>query len=201
MLQKLEAETLSLESVLSTISKSQNPTQAQPTARIAEEYDESHIQAVHKIQRFWRYVYPQVREERKLMKTPQGRLTVRFKTICKQYLVSKDMRDLLTSKGFELHEKYRIQSAAADEIQRRAVDLACTLPQDKFETVNEVVDRVRDIEQALDNVAANISLDRLQELIREELAGVQMIFWTVETVLQKVEGDMRKASRLLETIE
>lgn len=108
MLQKLGVETLSLESVLSTISKSQNPTQAQPTVGIAEEYDESHIQAVHKIQRFWRYVYPQVREERKLMKTPQGRLTVHFRTICKQYPVSKDMRDLLTSKGFELHEKYRI---------------------------------------------------------------------------------------------
>ena len=132
------------------------------------------------------------------MKTPQGRLTVQFKTICKQYSVSEDMRDLLTSKGFELYEKHRIQSAAADEIQQRAVDLACTLPQDQFETVNEVVHRIHDIKQALDNVAANVSVDRLQELTREELTDVQMIFRMVDDVLQKVE---REATQLRKTIE
>lgn len=106
MLQKLEVQTLSLEGVLSTIFRSRNLTQTQPTIRITEEYDKSHIQAMRKIQRFWRYVYPQVLEERKLMKTPQDKLTVQFKIICKQYSVSKDMRDLLTSKEFELHENY-----------------------------------------------------------------------------------------------
>lgn len=135
------------------------------------------------------------------MKTPQGRLTVHFRNIYKQYSVSEDMRDLLTSKGLELHERHRIQSAAADEIQQRAVDLARTLPQDQFETVNEVVDRIRGMEQALDNVAAKISVDRLQELTREELTDVQTIFRMVDDVLQKVERDMRETTQLLETIE
>lgn len=135
------------------------------------------------------------------MRTPQGRLTVQFRTIPKQYSVSRDMRELLTSKGIELHVKYRIQSAAADEIQQRAVDLACTLPQDQFETVNEVFVRVRDIKQAFDNVAVNISVDRLQELTREELTDAQMIFQMVDNVLQKAERDMREAVQILETIE
>lgn len=201
MLQKLGVQTLSLESIHSTISRSRNPMQTQSTVGAAEEYDESHIQAARKIQRFWRYVYPQVRQERNLMKTPQGRLTVHFRTICKQYSVSEDMRDLLASKGFELHERHRIQSVAADEIQQRAVDQACTLPQDQFETVNEVVDRIHDIKHALDNVAANISVDHLQELMQEELTDVQTIFRMVDGVLQKVESDMRETTQLLVTIE
>ena len=135
------------------------------------------------------------------MKTPQGRLTVQFRTICKQHSVSEDLRDLLTSKGFELHESHRIQSAAADEIQQRAVDLTCTLPQDKFETVNEVIDRIRNVEQGLDDVAADISVDRLQELTREKLIDVQMIFQMVDGVLQKAGRGMREATELLETIE
>lgn len=135
------------------------------------------------------------------MKTPQGRLTVQFRSLCKQHSMSEDMRDLLTSKGLELHESHRIQSAAADEIQQRAVGLACTLPQDKFETINEVIDRIRDIEQELDNVTAEISVDGLQELAREELTDVQMKFRMVDSVLRKAESDMREATELLKTIK
>ena len=97
MLQKFDAEIFSFESVFFTIFKSQILTQAQTTIEIAEKYDENHIQAMHKIQRFWRYVYPKIRKERKLMKTPQNKLIVHFKIICKEYLVFKNMRDLLTS--------------------------------------------------------------------------------------------------------
>ncbi|KAL8732005.1 MAG: hypothetical protein Q9181_004094 [Wetmoreana brouardii] len=201
MLQKLGVQTLSLESIHSTISRSRNPMQARSTVGAAEEYNESHIQAACKIQRFWRDVYPQVRQERNLMKTPQGRLVVQFRTICKQYSVSDDMRDLLTSKGFELHERHRIQSVAADKIQQRAVDLACTLSQDQFETVNEVVDRLHDIKHVLDNLTADISVDRLQEMIQEELTNVQTIFRMVDDVLQKVESDLREVTQLLKTIK
>ncbi|KAL9606788.1 MAG: hypothetical protein Q9179_000078 [Wetmoreana sp. 5 TL-2023] len=201
MLQKLGVQTLSLESILSTIHRSRNPTQARSTDGTAEDYDESHIQAACKIQRFWRHVYPRVRQERNLMKTPQGRLIVQFRTICKQYSVSEDMRDLLTLKGFELHERHRIQSVAAETIQQRAVDLACTLPQDQFETVNEVVDRVHDIMHTLDNIAADISVDRLQELAREELTDVRIIFRTVDDVLQKAERDIPEVRKLLKTVK
>lgn len=131
------------------------------------------------------------------MKTPLGRLIVQLKTACKQNSVSKEMRDLLTSEGFELHKRHRIQSAAADEIQRRAVDLACTLPQDQFETVNEVVDRIGDTEQALGNIAVNISVDRLQELTQEEPTDVRKMFRMVDSTLQKVERDIREATQLL----
>lgn len=201
MLQKFGVKTLSLENVFSTISKSQNPTQAQSMIEIAKKYDENHIQAVRKIQRFWRYVYSQIREKRKLMKIPQGGLTVYFKIICKQYPVSKNMRDFFTSKKFELHEIYRIQSAAAKKIQRRAVDLACIFSQDQFETINEIIVRVCNIEQAPNNVATNISLDHLQKLTRKKLADVQIIFRMIENVLRKMKKNMREVLQLLKTIE
>lgn len=93
------------------------------------------------------------------MKTPQDKLTVYFKIICKEYLVFKNMRDFFTSKKFELHEKYQIQNATADKIQRKAIDLTCTLSQNKFATINEVINYICNIEQILNNVAANISLN------------------------------------------
>lgn len=201
MLQKLGIQTLRLENILSTISGSRNATQTQSVAEAAEEYDESHIRAVRKIQRFWRHIYPQVREERDLMKTSQGRLIIQVKAICRQYSVSEGMRDLLTSQGLKLHEMHRAQSAAADKIQQRAVRLACTSPQDRFETINQVIDRIRDTQQELDSIAANVSVDRLHELAREELTDVHMKFRMVNDELHIAERDMREARQLLETIE
>ncbi|KAI9674244.1 MAG: hypothetical protein M1829_003791 [Trizodia sp. TS-e1964] len=201
ILRKLGIQVLGLESILSTISRLRDPTPAQPVVEATEEYSESHIQAVCKIQRFWRHTYPRVREERKLMKTSQGRLIVQFKPIFREHSVSDVMRDLITSKGFKLHERHRLQSVAADEIQQRAVDLACTLPYNHFETINDVINRVLGMQQALDSVVANVLVDRLQELAQKELTYVQMTFRMVEDVLQNVERDLQDIRQLLKTIE
>ena len=200
-LRKLGVEALSLGSILSMISTSQNSAQAQPIATSEEEYDRGHIQAVRRIQRFWRHVCPKVREERNLMKTPQGRLTVQLKNICKQYSTTGETHYLLTSEGVKLHERHRTQSVAVNEIQQRAVDLACTLSHDQFETVNEVIDRIRDTEQEMDSVGANISADRLRELAQRDEDDVRIVFHRVSNALQKVERDVRETTHLLETVQ
>lgn len=135
------------------------------------------------------------------MKISQNRLIVHFKIIWKQYSVFKNMRNFFISKRFELHEKYRIQNAAANKIQRKTIDLACILSQIKFETINKTIDRVRDKKQTLNNVAANVSLNSLQKLIWKELIDVQMKFRTIKNVLQKMKRNMRKISQFLKIIK
>ena len=86
------------------------------------------------------------------------------------------MRNFLTSKKFEFHEKYRIQNAIANKIQQKTINLICIFSQNQFKTINEIIDRVRDMKQTLNNVATNISMNHLQKLIQEKLIDVQMIF-------------------------
>ena len=130
-----------------------------------------------------------------------GRLYARFSEICKESAASKMMRYILTGEGVGLHENIRGISSTASELQQRAVDLLISLPQEQFEHVDEVIQRVSGIEESLENVAKTISMDRLKELAGGELNEVQRLFQNADTVLGGIASDVRDAGKLMEAIE
>ena len=111
------------------------------------------------------------------------------------------MRYFLTGEGVGLHENIRSTSSTASELQQRAVDLLISLPQERFEHVDEVIKRVSGIEESLENVAETISMDRLEELAAGDVNEAQRLFRNADSVLGGVASDVREAAKLMEAIE
>ena len=92
-------------------------------------------------------------------------------------------------------------SSTASELQQRAVNLLISLPQEQFEHVDEVIERVGGIEKSLENVAKTISMDRLEGLARGELSEAQRQFRNADSVLGEVASNMREATKMIKAIE
>ncbi len=130
-----------------------------------------------------------------------GRLYVHVLEICKQNAASTAMRYLLTGYGVGLLEHIRSVSSTASELQQLAVNLLISLPQEKFEHIDEVIQRVSGIEESLENVAKTVSMDRLEELAKGESSEAQRLFQSADSVLGGVISDLLEARRMMETIE
>ena len=130
-----------------------------------------------------------------------GILYAHFLEICKQSAASKMMRYFLTGHGVRLFENIRSMSSTAFELQQRAVNLLVSLPQEQFEHVDEVIERVSGIEESLEDIAKNISMGRLEELARGGLSEVQRLFRNADSVLRGVASDMREATKMMEAIQ
>ena len=199
-LQSLGIRAVPLAKLISTTSASREFLQALPS-RETEAQDLRRLEAAERIQKFWRSQYPKLRDRRAFLKTSVGRLYARFSEICKQSDASKMMRYFLTGYGVGLHENMRGISSTASELQQRAVNLLISLPQEQFEHVDEVIQRVSGIEESLENVAKTISMDRLEEIAAGELNETQRLFRNADSVLEGITGDMRAAAKLMEAIE
>ena len=73
-----------------------------------------------------------------------------------------------------------------------------SLPQEKFEHIDEVIQRVSDIEESLENVAKTVSMDRLEELVKGESSEAQRLFRSADFVLGGVATDLLKARKMME---
>ncbi|KAF7505465.1 hypothetical protein GJ744_000712 [Endocarpon pusillum] len=208
-LRKLSVQSVPLaELLIPTASTSYGPSQA--VSSNETEAQRSHqIRAAEKIQQFWRSHYPALLAKRAFLETSMGRTYMHVLEICKRNNASTIMRHLLLGNAVELLENIHSMSSTASELQQRAVNLVKSLPQDKFELVDEVRLRVIAIEESLGIVAQTVSTERLEELIKAEGGGrgggygeeAQRVFRNVENVLNRVGGDTSKVRRMMEAIE
>lgn len=111
------------------------------------------------------------------------------------------MRYLLTGYGVEFLENLRSMSNTASELQQLAVNLLISLPQEKFEQIDEVFQRVSGIEKSLENVAKTVSTDRLEGLAKGESSEAQRLFRSTDSVLGGVASDLLEAREMMKTIE
>lgn len=153
------------------------------------------------IQKFWRSRYPKILEKRTFFKTTVGKLYVRALEICKKSAASRMMRHLLTGYAVKLHETIHDSSSIVFELQQRAVKLSISLPQEHFEHVDEVIERVSGIEELLENVAETISMSRLEEVAGGELCETERLLRNADSALDGVASDIRKAVRMVEAIK
>ena len=197
-LQKLGVRAVSLADLISTtsashgLSQTYNETEAQYSHR---------IKAAERIQQFWRSNRPTLLAKRAFLGTPVGRLYVHVLEICKQNAASTTMRYLLTGYGVELLEIIRSMSSTASELQQLAVNVLISLPQEKFEHIDGVIQRVSGIQESLENIAKTISMDRLEELAKGESSEAQRLFRSADSVLGGVASDLLETKKMMETIE
>ena len=204
-LRMLGVQSVSLaELLVPTASTSYGPSQA-VSSNEAEAQHSHRIKAAEKIQQFWRSHYPALLARRAFLETSMGRTYVHVLEICKRNDAPTMMRHLLLGDAVGLLENIHSTSSTASELQQRAVNLLNCLPQDKFELVDEVLQRVSTIEVSLENAVQTVSTERLEELIKAEEGRngeeAQRVFRSVENVLERVEGDVSKVRRMIEAIQ
>ncbi|ERF74596.1 hypothetical protein EPUS_00726 [Endocarpon pusillum Z07020] len=152
-LRKLGVQSVPLaELLIPTAFTSYGPSQA-VSSNETEAQHSHQIRAAEKIQQFWRSHYPALLAKRAFLETSMGRTYIHVLEICKRNNASTMMRHLLLGNAVELLENIHSTSSTASELHQRAVNLLKSLPQDKFELVDEVLLRVSAIEESLENVA------------------------------------------------
>lgn len=186
--------------LISRTTASHGLSQTSPSNETEAQYSHR-IKAAERIQQFWRSHYPILLAKRAFLETPMGRLYVHALEICKQNAASTALRYLLTGYGVGLLENIRSMSSTASELQQQAVELLMSLPQEKFEHLDEVIQRVNGIEESLENIAKTVSMDRLEQLAKGESSEAQRLFRSVDSMLGGVESDLLGARKMMETIK
>lgn len=199
-LQKLGVRAVSLAELISTTSKSHGLSQTPPTNETEAQYSRR-IKAAERIQQFWRSHYPTLLAKRTFLESPVGVLYVHVLEICKENAASTTMRYLLTGYGVGLLENIRSMSSTASELQQLAVSLLVSLAQEKFEQIDEAIQRVSGIEESLENVAKTVCMKHLKELVKGDADQAQRIFQSAESVLRGIASDLLEARRMMETLE
>ncbi len=188
---------------------SRTPASREPLEKLthneAEAQQPHRVKAAEQIQQFWRSHYPASLAKRAFLETSMGRIFIHVLAMCNQDDVAGKMRHLLLGPGVGLLGNIRCLSSTASELQQRAVSLLDRLPQEKFELVDEILQRVSAIEESLENVGKTASTERLEELVKGGEAGngeeVQHVFESAEAVLERLGGDVLKVRRMIEVID
>ena len=107
------------------------------------------------------------------MTTSVGRLNTAMLKLCKQSTASKTIRYLLTGHGVEVIENIRSLSSSISAMQGSAGKLATSVPQEKFERDNELLERLGRIEESLEGASKTVSTGRLEELAKEDTEEAQ----------------------------
>jgi hypothetical protein len=142
-LQRLGIQTVSLAELLSTAAVSHGPSSHVPPSNESEAQSSHRVRAAEKIQRFWRSHRPTLLARRKFLTTSAGRLYTAMLEICKQCTASKTIRYLLTGRGIGVIENIRSLSRSMSELQGSAGKLITSVPQEKFERVDELLECLR----------------------------------------------------------
>ena len=199
-LQKLGVKMVLLSKLTSNFLGSRDVSQAQSLSK-ADAETLPPIEIITKIQRFWRSQYPALLERRSFMKTPTGRIYTLFLEKCEEIRASTSIRRLLTGKGVELYENIRSMTSKALEVRQRATGLLTSLPQGKFQNMDEAIEQTSDIEHSLKRIAKEIALNRLEKLAAENPTEMQLLFQTADSELGVVASDLRKATERMQNAQ
>lgn len=200
-LPRLGIPTVSLAELLSATAASHGPSSHVQPSNETEAQSSDRVNAAEKIQRFWRCHRPTLLAKRTFLTTSVGRLYTDVLEICKQSTASKMMRYLLTGFGIEIIENIHSLSRSISEMQDSAGELVTSMLEKTFERGDELLERLRGIEESLDGVAKTVSMDRLQELAKEDTVKVERLFRSAESELEKLTRDVLEAKEMKEAIE
>lgn len=200
-LQRLGIQTVSLAELLSTTAVSHGPSSHVPPSNEREAQSSHRVNATEKIQRFWRSHRPILLARRTFLTTSVDRLYTAMLEICKQSTASKTIHYLLTGRGIGVIENIRSLSRSISELQGSAGKLAISVPQEKFERVDELLERLGRIEESLESAAKTVSTGRLEELAKEDTEEAQRLFQSAESELEKVGRGLLEAREMKEAIE
>lgn len=186
--------------LISTTSTSHSSPQAPPSSE-AEPEDSCRLEAIERIQKFWRCRYPKMKARRQFFQSPIGTTYSQMLEICSRSSPSKMMRCLLTGYAVDTYEHVRCMRSTTAKLQQRAGQLLESARVEKFEELDEAMQLVGDIDESLEDVVQSISMDIVEDLAGGDWTEVQRRFQHVESTLSDLGNKMGKATEMVEAIE
>lgn len=173
------------------------------SASNTDQYSTREIEAVTTIQRFWRSRFPKLRVARTFKQRPEAQAAAFFITLGAQKCAKVATRAILVSQGVDLHLKLATAQDTLCELRKRTI--ACVddarVPIDQFDSLDDVLKRLRHVDGMLRDATEIISTEHLAEQIeRGSLAGLRKVLKDVESVVEKAEDEMRGGRVVVDSI-
>ena len=203
----LHVETVTLQSVVAKLPEPTRPTGSGVNKETGERVDVRYGFAARAIQRFWRRVaFPAIQKRRELSKTPIGSFMLQLQDFGRRQSVSPKLRELIASRGVDLHSLHGTRGKKAEELEKRGIDLMgkgrpSEHVDEVLESVSGVLDRIRDIKEILEGTASKVTTEGLKELLhRRDEERAECELGEISETLEKIGRDMSDAERVLKNV-
>ncbi|KAI9731582.1 MAG: hypothetical protein M1834_004702 [Cirrosporium novae-zelandiae] len=168
-----------------------------------EQYLKSEIEAVTKIQQFWRSRFSKLKAFRIFKQKPEAKAVAFFIALGAYKSTTLPIRVILVSQGVDLHLQLANAQKTLYELRKRIIAHTndARLSIDRFDSLDEVLQRLPNIDDKLESAAEKMSRDHLTKQIeRGNLAELQETLRDVEDIVNNVEDDMREENEVVNKI-
>ncbi|OCL09185.1 hypothetical protein AOQ84DRAFT_221144 [Glonium stellatum] len=202
-LKKLGVETISMDFFYSL--RPTEPLAGHPatSASNTDQYSTREIEAVTTIQRFWRSRFPKLRDTRTFKQTPEAQAAAIFIALGAQKCVTVATRAILVSQGVNLHLKLATAQNTLCELQKQTITCVndARVPIDRFDLLDDVLERLRHVDGMLRDAAERMSREHLAgQIERGSLAELRKVFRDIESVVEKAEDEMRRGREVVGSV-
>lgn len=159
-------------------------------------YTKSEIQAVTKIQRWWKRCLPKLSQRRQFLSSPKGQAYIRYSKLCARHTTKPAVRKYLLSKGYIVYSKViTLQLSQSDQLDHvlRLIQEADLNDDSSYEKIDELLGQARWLETILENEAEKISTKSLGKIVeRGDLVELRRVIEAVENTLKDVQKDLSR---------
>ena len=157
------------------------------------EYTAVELQAAAKIKEFWRRRLPRLMQRRKYLSTPEGQVFRRYSAICATRHSRPRVYIALLSSGVGVCLKVDSMRVALEHQHGRLMKNIETLDpsKDTYEAIDSYLQRVRDLENELNDQAKRISDSNLAKVLEKgSLRELRQVLGAVETSTAAAESGL-----------
>ena len=157
-------------------------------------YTKSEIQAVTKIQQWWKRYLPKLSHRRRFLSSPEGQAYKHYAKLCAKHTTEPAIRKYLLSKGYVVYSKViTLQHLQLNQLEYvlRLIEDADLTDDSSYEKMDELLGEARWLGTVLENEAKKMSTKMLGKLVeRRDLVELRRVIEAVETTLNDVEKDL-----------
>lgn len=157
-------------------------------------YTKSEIQAVTKVQQWWKRYLPKLSQRRRFLSSPKGQAYKCYAKLCAKHTSDPAIRNYLLSKGYVVYSKATtLQLSQLDQLEHllRLIEDANLTDDSSYEKMDELLGEARWLGTIVENEAEKMSTKMLVKLVeRGGLVELRRVIEVVETTLNDVEKDL-----------
>ena len=157
-------------------------------------YTKSEIQAVTKIQQWWKRCLPKLSHRKRFLSSPGGQAYKHYAKLCAKHTTEPAIRNYLLSKGYIVYSKViTLQLSQSDQLEYvlRLIEDADLTDDSSYEKMDEMLGEARWLGTILENETEKTSTKILGKYVeRGELVGLRRVIEAVEITLKDVEKDL-----------
>ncbi len=159
-------------------------------------YTAAELQALTKIQQWWKRCLPKLSQHRRFLSSPKGQASKYYTKFCAKYNSEPVIRNYLLSKGVEVYSKViTLQYSRSEQLGYvlHLIENANLSDDSSYEDMDAFLREARQLGTILEDQGRRISTKVLIEFVkRGDLVELRRVIEAVETTLNAAEGDLSR---------